>query len=86
VDAPTAWDLRCEIREALLTFLQENHPESLPAQRVLIDPKPGGPAVSPNPPPANRDTDPAQTALPVHPHLGEDLQRSGNRARLDGEK
>jgi small-conductance mechanosensitive channel len=71
VDAPTAWDLRCEIREALLTFLQENHPESLPVQRVLIDsPDVERPAsTTSNPPPANRDTDPAQTALPIHPNL-----------------
>jgi hypothetical protein len=63
--------LRCEIREALLTFLQENHPESLPVQRVLID----SPAAerstewAANPPPANRDADPTETALPVHPNL-----------------
>jgi small-conductance mechanosensitive channel len=71
VDAPTAWDLRCEIREALLTFLQENHPQSLPVQRVLIDQPSleGRTEPSPNPLPANRDTDPARTALPVHPNL-----------------
>jgi small-conductance mechanosensitive channel len=70
VDAPTAWDLRCEIREALLTFLQENHPESLPVQRVLIDPAPGSTGPTPDPPPANQNADPAVTALPVHPNLG----------------
>jgi small-conductance mechanosensitive channel len=70
VDAPTAWDLRCEIREALLTFLQENHPESLPVQRVLIDPAPGSTGPTPDPPPANQNADPAATALPVHPNLG----------------
>jgi len=69
VDAPTAWDLRCEIREALLTFLQENHPEALPVQRVLVDPAPGPSAPVPDPPPANQDADPAKTALPVHPNL-----------------
>jgi hypothetical protein len=71
VDAPTAWDLRREIREALLTFLQENHPQSLPVQRVLIDQASlvDLTEAEANPPPANRKTDPAQTALPVHPNL-----------------
>jgi len=35
VDAPTAWDLRCEVREKLITYLQENCPESLPKIRSL---------------------------------------------------
>ncbi len=34
VDAPTVFDLRCEIREALVTYLQREHPEALPALRV----------------------------------------------------
>jgi hypothetical protein len=34
-DGPAAWDLRCDIREALLTWLQKNHPQSLPVQRNL---------------------------------------------------
>lgn len=33
-DAPTAFDLRCLIREKLIVFLQENHPESLPKVRL----------------------------------------------------
>jgi erythromycin esterase-like protein len=33
-DAPTAWDLRCEVREALISWLQEHHPEALPRVRV----------------------------------------------------
>ena len=32
-DAPSAWDLRCDIREELLTWLVENHPEALPRVR-----------------------------------------------------
>ena len=35
VDAPTAWDLRCEVREKLVAYLQENYPESLPKIRSL---------------------------------------------------
>lgn len=37
-DSPTAWDLRCEVREKLLTFLQKNFPESLPKTRVELEP------------------------------------------------
>jgi len=35
-DAPSAWDLRCEVREALVTYLQRQHPGSLPRTRVLL--------------------------------------------------
>jgi small-conductance mechanosensitive channel len=33
-DASLAWDLRCEIRERLITFLQTRHPDSLPRLRA----------------------------------------------------
>jgi len=33
-DSPTAWDLRVLVREKLISFLQENYPESLPRMRV----------------------------------------------------
>jgi small-conductance mechanosensitive channel len=51
-DAPTAWDLRCEIRERLVAFLQEHHPHALPRVRVAeatpasprtVHPDPEGP-------------------------------------------
>jgi small-conductance mechanosensitive channel len=35
-DSPTAWDLRVLVREKLITFLQENYPESLPHSRVFL--------------------------------------------------
>ncbi|MCB2099508.1 MAG: mechanosensitive ion channel [Rhodobacterales bacterium] len=35
-DGGTAWDLRCLVREALLTYLQETHPAALPRQRVEV--------------------------------------------------
>ncbi len=35
-DSATLWDLRCEVREKLLTFLQDNHPESFPRTRGEI--------------------------------------------------
>lgn len=39
VDSPSAWDLRCQVREGLLEFLQKKHPESLPRTRVELDKK-----------------------------------------------
>jgi len=35
-NSPDAWDLRCQIREGLITFIQENYPESLPRARAEI--------------------------------------------------
>lgn len=32
-DAPTAWDLRCEVREQLVRYLQTRHPQALPRLR-----------------------------------------------------
>ncbi|MFA5350042.1 MAG: mechanosensitive ion channel family protein [Candidatus Omnitrophota bacterium] len=40
-DSPTAWDLRCEVREKLLEFLQRRFPECLP--RVRIETNGAGP-------------------------------------------
>lgn len=34
-NSPDAWELRCEVRERLITYLQRNYPECLP--RVRID-------------------------------------------------
>lgn len=34
VDSPTGWDLRVLVREKLISFLQENYPQSLPRMRV----------------------------------------------------
>ena len=36
-DAGRAWDLRCEIREQLLAFVQERFPHSLPRLRASVD-------------------------------------------------
>ncbi len=36
-DSPTAWNLRCEVREKLLKFLQDNYPECLPKMRLEIE-------------------------------------------------
>ena len=42
VDASTAWDLRCEVREKLVEFLQKNYPESLPRARAELYPTASG--------------------------------------------
>jgi small-conductance mechanosensitive channel len=36
-DSPTAWDLRVMVREKLITFLQENYPDSIARNRVLLE-------------------------------------------------
>jgi small-conductance mechanosensitive channel len=35
-DSSQAWDLRCHVREALIRFLQERYPESLPRLRTEV--------------------------------------------------
>lgn len=35
-DAPTAWNLRCEVREKLIEFVQTNYPDGLPKLRAEI--------------------------------------------------
>lgn len=37
-DAPTAWDLRCEVREKLVAFLQQHYPHALPRIRAELNP------------------------------------------------
>jgi small-conductance mechanosensitive channel len=41
-DASSAWDLRCEIREKLIQFLQEKHPNGLPRVRTEFQSPPAG--------------------------------------------
>lgn len=36
-DSPSAWDLRCFVREKLVYFIQENYPEYLPVTRATIN-------------------------------------------------
>lgn len=37
-DASKAWNLRCEIREKLIEYLQKHHPDALPRVRAWIEP------------------------------------------------
>jgi small-conductance mechanosensitive channel len=41
-DASKAWELRCHIREQLITFLQKNYPAALPRVRVEMEREPEG--------------------------------------------
>lgn len=36
-DAPTLWNLRCEIREKLVAYVREHHPEALPTLRARLE-------------------------------------------------
>ena len=36
-DASKSWDLRCEMREKLVAFIQKNYPDSLPRQRTTLE-------------------------------------------------
>jgi small-conductance mechanosensitive channel len=35
-DSPTVWDLRCEVREKILAFIQSEYPGALPRQRAVL--------------------------------------------------
>ncbi|MFP4314449.1 MAG: mechanosensitive ion channel family protein [Alphaproteobacteria bacterium] len=35
-NSPTTWELRCEVREKLITFIQENYPHALPRTRAEL--------------------------------------------------
>jgi small-conductance mechanosensitive channel len=36
-DSPTLWDLRTFVREKVVEYLQENHPDKLPRARILLN-------------------------------------------------
>jgi small-conductance mechanosensitive channel len=36
-DSSEQWDLRCQVREHMVTWLQKNHPEALPISRVSLE-------------------------------------------------
>src|SRR3546814_4983239 len=48
-DAPTLFDLRCHVREAMVTWMQRTMPDALPVQRVLVT-EDGEPAARTHPP------------------------------------
>jgi small-conductance mechanosensitive channel len=40
LNAGTTWNLRCEVREKLISFLQQEHPDVLPRLRLEVDSSP----------------------------------------------
>ncbi|WP_238581648.1 mechanosensitive ion channel family protein [Demequina aestuarii] len=56
-DAPTLFDLRCYVREAMVMWLQTEMPDAAPAQRVLV-----GESTPPQKPRRPRKSDPTETA------------------------
>jgi small-conductance mechanosensitive channel len=40
-NASDGWDLRCQVREQLLTYIQKQHPEALPRTRAVLERIPG---------------------------------------------
>ena len=36
-DAPTAFDLRCDMREKMLAFIRDEMPEALPRRRIIAE-------------------------------------------------
>jgi len=62
-DAPTLWDLRCYVREAMLLWIQHEMPDAAPTQRVLLSERPA-PAPDAAPAEAKR---PARRSKPAPP-------------------
>ncbi len=48
-NAPASWDLRCEVREQLIAYLQEHHPGALPHSRQLLSAETGRGGAGPSP-------------------------------------
>ena len=43
-DSSRQWDLRCEVREHMVTWIQKNHPSALPVTRISLDDAASSPA------------------------------------------
>jgi small-conductance mechanosensitive channel len=50
-DAPTLWDLRCDVRERLVEWIRDNHPAALPRLRAEVVEVSPGRAARPESPP-----------------------------------
>jgi hypothetical protein len=61
-DAPSNWDLRCDVRERLLAFLAEHYPDQLPRIRAEVPPAAilAGPAATADGRPQDRPQDQSQ--------------------------
>jgi small-conductance mechanosensitive channel len=58
-DAPTNWDLRCDLREGLLTYLREHHPDTLPKVRASVSSSDSQPPSGPG----ESDSDPGPSGM-----------------------
>ncbi len=65
-NAPQTWDLRCEVREKLIAYLQREHPQALPTVRVDLRSGPGDAAPNVAGAAARPDTEGDHTA-PISP-------------------
>lgn len=70
VDAPTAWDLRCEVREHLVGYLQDRYPQALPRLRVSQDELGGDEGPRPRRGAAGHDVGDFEGAKPDDPFAG----------------
>jgi len=43
-DSSRQWDLRCEVREHMVSWIQKNHPSALPVTRISLDDAASSPA------------------------------------------
>jgi len=60
-DAPTLWDLRCYVREAMLLWIQNEMPDAAPAQRILLS-EPAAATAAERPKPRSKRTPPPEHA------------------------
>jgi small-conductance mechanosensitive channel len=75
VDGPTVFDLRCEIREALVGFLQRSHAQALP--RVRVESVPRFVPTRTRRPGSGPDTDPLDLDEPFFVSESESTQTQG---------
>ena len=67
-DSTTSWDLRCEVREKLVTFLNRQSPGSFPSRRVEVNGEPlPGPHFRIHDRPPAADVDPINSQLNSRP-------------------
>ena len=79
-DAGRAWDLRCEVREKLVAFLQRSYPETLPRLRVAeVAAREERPPVAPDGPVAGTGPGAGPGAVPAPSRFPADLGRDDAR-------
>jgi small-conductance mechanosensitive channel len=78
--APNAWDLRCEVREQVLAWLQREHPEALPRLRAELPRHSAGAAAEAAPDGAATES-PAESATEETPADGSRTARRPARPR-----